>query len=156
LKQGGRSSNQVKKQNYFTLKKMKKLLTILCLFLALIQAKAQDIIVKNDKIEIKAKIEEITETTIKYKKIDMLDGPTYNINKRDVFMIIYKNGSKEYMEATVSPPQPVVTQAPQPVQETRPANNNNQGGNGNYNNQNNNRPNQYSNNSGGNNNASNS
>lgn len=58
----------------------------------------QDIIIKNDKTEIKAKIEELTETTIKYKKFDMLDGPIYNINKRDVFMVIYKNGTKEYME----------------------------------------------------------
>jgi hypothetical protein len=67
-------------------------------------ANAQDIIVKNDKTEIKAKIEELTETTIKYKKIEMLDGPSYNINKRDVFMIIYKNGTKEYIESSTSIP----------------------------------------------------
>ena len=78
---------------------MKKSLTIFLLLLCFAQAKAQDIIVKNDKTEIKAKIEEITETVIKYKKFEMLDGPVYNINKRDVFMVIYKNGSKEYMES---------------------------------------------------------
>lgn len=89
---------------------MKNTLLIALFFLSL-SGFAQDIIVKNDKTEIKAKIEELTETTIKYKKIDMLDGPTYNINVRDVFMIIYKNGTKEYM--TPSTPVATPTAAPQ-------------------------------------------
>ncbi len=94
---------------------MEKLLAIICLFFVLVQAKAQDIIVKNDKTEIKAKIEELTETTIKYKKIEMLDGPSYNINKRDVFMIIYKNGTKEYMESTASQPAVAIQETRQPA-----------------------------------------
>jgi hypothetical protein len=95
---------------------------------------AQDIIIKNDKIEIKAKIEELTENTIKYKKFEMLDGPSYNINKRDVFMIIYKNGSKEYIEST--PSQPAVVQAP-PVQENRQPSYSQNRNNGTMNSQNN-------------------
>jgi hypothetical protein len=78
---------------------MKNILTILILITTILGTKAQDIIVKNDKTEIKAKIEEITETTIKYKKFEMLDGPIYNISVSDVFMIMYKNGTKEYIQA---------------------------------------------------------
>lgn len=116
---------------------MKSIFTILIFAISTLSLTAQDIIVKNDKTEIKAKIEEITETTIKYKKIEMLDGPSYNINKRDVFMIIYKNGTKGYMETTAS--QPVVASPqPQSVQENRQPTYN-QGGNGNnINSQNNN------------------
>lgn len=70
----------------------------LLLVLFSINSYAQDMIIKNDKTEMKTKVLEITEDAIKYKKFEMLDGPTYNINKADVFMIIYKNGNKEYIE----------------------------------------------------------
>lgn len=89
---------------------MKKVLITTLLVLSWLATFAQDVIVKNDKTEIKAKIEEVTETTIKYKKFEMLDGPTYNINKRDVFMVIYKNGTKEYIESTANAPQPAAVQ----------------------------------------------
>lgn len=56
---------------------------------------AQDIIIKQDKTEIKSKVSEITETTIKYKKWDNVDGPLYNISKTEVFMILYSNGQRE-------------------------------------------------------------
>lgn len=80
---------------------MKKIILLSLITISvIINAFSQDIIVKNDKTEIKAKIEELTETSIKYKKIEMLDGPSYNINKRDVFMIMYKNGTKEYIESS--------------------------------------------------------
>lgn len=90
--------------NNKTIKEMKRITLISILTVSMLQAFAQDIIVKNDKTEVKAKIEELTETTIKYKKFEMLEGPIYNINKRDVFMIIYKNGTKEYIEASNSTP----------------------------------------------------
>lgn len=95
---------------------MKNIITTLIVLFSFNSIKAQDIIVKNDKTEIKAKIEEITETTIKYKKFEMLDGPTYNINKRDIFMVIYKNGTKEYIESSGNQPAVVNTQ---PTQENR-------------------------------------
>ena len=57
---------------------MKKTITTLVFLFVLQITFAQDVIVKNDKTEIKAKIEELTETAIKYKKFEMLDGPTYN------------------------------------------------------------------------------
>lgn len=63
---------------------------------------AQDIIVKTDKTEIKSKVLEITETTIKYKKWQMQDGPIYNINKNEVFMVIYANGQREVIKPAVT------------------------------------------------------
>ena len=59
---------------------------------------SQDIIIKNDKNEIKSKVIELTEDLIKYRKFTMLDGPIYSINKSEVFMIVYKNGTKEYIK----------------------------------------------------------
>ncbi len=56
---------------------------------------SQDVIVKKDKSEIKAKIIEIQEASIKYKLFEFLDGPLRNISISDVFMIIYENGKRE-------------------------------------------------------------
>jgi len=67
------------------------------LFIASI-ARAQDIIVKINKTEIKAKVTEITETTIKYKKWENQDGPVYNIARSEVFMILYANGQREIIQ----------------------------------------------------------
>jgi len=67
-------------------------LLLLCSKMAL---HAQDVIVKTDQVEIKAKVTEITDAAIKYKKWDNLDGPLYNISKAEVFMIIYANGKRE-------------------------------------------------------------
>lgn len=84
---------------------IKKFLSLVCFFIAT-TAFSQDIIVKNDKTEIKAKVLEISETTIMYKKFEMLDGPSYSIKKADVFMIMYQNGTKEYMANATSKPTP--------------------------------------------------
>lgn len=65
---------------------------------------AQDVVIKNDKTEFKAKVLKVSDSEIEYKKWEMQDGPSYTINKRDVFMIIYKNGTRETFETT-----PVVT-----------------------------------------------
>ncbi|WP_259016641.1 hypothetical protein [Emticicia fluvialis] len=63
---------------------------------------AQDIIIKNDKSEIKAKVVEITVDFIKYNDWDNLTGPIYNIAKKDVFMITYQNGKREFITAETS------------------------------------------------------
>lgn len=57
---------------------------------------AQDTIIKTDQTEISAKVNEITDTAIKYKFWDRQNGPTYNIGKSEIFMIIYQDGTKEY------------------------------------------------------------
>lgn len=91
-------------------------LTVACILIGF-HLKAQDVIIKNDKTEIKAKVIELTDELIKYRKSTMLDGPLYSIKKEEVFMIVYKDGTKEYIEvkkATVV--QPPVVYAPTPVQ----------------------------------------
>lgn len=107
---------------------MKPFIILLFSYCLTTGAIAQDIIVKNDKTEIKAKIEEITETTIKYKKFEMLDGPIYNINVNDVFMIMYKNGAKEYIQAKTNTQAPVQNNTPvvNPSVQSAPTNNTNQ------------------------------
>lgn len=78
---------------------MKKI-TLLLFLITTLHGLAQDIIIKNDKSEIKSKVTEITETSVKYKKWENLDGPVYSISKSQVFMIIYQNGNRELIEST--------------------------------------------------------
>lgn len=75
-----------------------KILLLLSISLSSFVSMGQDVIVKNDKSEIKGKVLELTDSEIKYKKKEMPDGPIYSIKKQDVFMIIYQNGIKEYIE----------------------------------------------------------
>lgn len=53
-----------------------------------------NIILKNGE-EIKAKVIEITQDEIKYKKCDNLNGPIYSIKKVEVLIIKYFNGTKD-------------------------------------------------------------
>jgi hypothetical protein len=77
----------------------RKIIAVIIIFISLVSgAKAQDVIVKTDKSEIKAKVVEIADLSIKYKKWDNQDGPLYNIAKADVFMIIYANGQREIIK----------------------------------------------------------
>jgi len=86
---------------------MKKIIfPLIALFLPL-AIMAQDFIYKNDGSEIQSKVVEITPDFIKYKKYSYLDGPTYNININEVFMIVYENGDKEiFKKQEVSNPLP--------------------------------------------------
>ena len=59
---------------------------------------AQDVILKRTGEKIEAKVLEIGTNEIKYKKFSNLEGPTYNIEKREVFEITYKNGEVEKFE----------------------------------------------------------
>jgi hypothetical protein len=56
--------------------------------------KCDNIILKDGK-EISAKVLEVTPDLIKYKKCDNLDGPLFSINKSDVIMIRYSDGTKD-------------------------------------------------------------
>ncbi len=82
---------------------------------------AQDLIVKKDQTEIQAKVTEVSENTIKYKKWSNREGPAYTISKTEVFMIIYENGEKELYQTTSTgiqeqPRNNKVPQTPTPVQ----------------------------------------
>lgn len=76
---------------------MKKALLIFTLLSVSLYSFSQDKIYKTDGSEIQAKILEVAQTEIKYKKFTNQEGPTYTINKSDVLMIIYANGETEVM-----------------------------------------------------------
>lgn len=65
-----------------------------------ISAFSQDIILTTSATEINAKVLEINEETIKYKKFDYQDGPTFTIKKTDVVGIRYQNGTIELFQDT--------------------------------------------------------
>ncbi len=74
---------------------MKKIIFLFAILFATMYSYSQDRIIKKDKSEIKAKVLEVGDIEIKYKKEDNPDGPTYAIKKADVNVIIYKNGLVE-------------------------------------------------------------
>lgn len=97
---------------------MKKLqLLLLCLSTGIV-ALSQDIIVKTSGEEIKARVFEINNREIKFKKYENPDGPSYIIDKSQVFMIRYENGNKDVFsnepvpKSVVTPPKPVVPPVP--------------------------------------------
>jgi len=85
---------------------------------------AQDVIIKKNGDEIKAKIIEVGTTEIKYKKFENLQtSPIYSIYKSDVFMIKYADGSKDVFnpETQQQPAQQSQTQQPTPPPQPAPA-----------------------------------
>jgi len=59
------------------------------------QVLCQDVILKRDGDEIKVVVSEVLDEIIKYHKFENQTGPIYSIRKSEVFMITYKNGSKD-------------------------------------------------------------
>lgn len=86
----------------------KKIIAGLGFLLLVFHAKTQDVITLKNGNEIQSKILDIGSTEIKYKKFENIDGPSYTILKAEVFMIKYKNGTKDVFNETtpavVSPP----------------------------------------------------
>ena len=56
---------------------------------------AQDIITKNDGTDIQAKVMEVGQSQISYKKFSNLNGPTYTLSLSEILMITYENGERE-------------------------------------------------------------
>lgn len=78
---------------------MKNLLTILLFLIGMLNhVKAQDIITLKNGEEIMAIVNEVDLNTIKYRKFDNQAGPVYTVNKADVFMIKYENGTKDVFD----------------------------------------------------------
>lgn len=73
---------------------MRKILIFLLLIIAS-KSFSQDVIIKNDKTELKVKVIEILPDMVKFKYADRTDGPLYSIYKKDIFMIIYEDGKRE-------------------------------------------------------------
>ncbi len=80
---------------------MKNFISIICaLIISIGYARAQDIIICRNGDEIESKILKISKTEIKYKKWSNQDGPTYTLEKSEVFMIKYPNGDKDLFKET--------------------------------------------------------
>ena len=79
---------------------MKKLPAFFMLLtLCFTSIKGQDMITKKDGSIIKAKITEVNEDNLKYKKADNPDGPSYSITKDNIFSVTYANGQVEKFSA---------------------------------------------------------
>jgi hypothetical protein len=70
---------------------------------------SQDVITKKAGEDIQAKISEITTTQIKYYRFDNLNGPIYSIDKSEVLMIRYENGTKDIFTESDKPTEKTVT-----------------------------------------------
>jgi len=97
---------------------MKKIVIGILLIIGTMGLHAQDIIIKENGDEIKAKVMEVGITEIKYKKAGNEEGPTYAILKSEVFLIKYANGTKDVIP--LEPEQPVTTQTQPVVTQTQP------------------------------------
>jgi hypothetical protein len=69
-------------------------------------AKSQDIILMKNGDEVKSKVLEINDNIIKYKKTENPDGPAYSVQKTDVLMIKYANGTKDIFSNEKQPAAP--------------------------------------------------
>lgn len=82
---------------------MKKLIAILSGLMIATLSWAQDIIVCKDSKRIDAKIIEVSQEEIKYKKFDFQDGPTFSLKTNEISSIIYSNGEVAAFNAQPSP-----------------------------------------------------
>lgn len=72
---------------------MKKFLSsVILIILACVTASAQDIIVTKDSERIDAKILEVSDTEVSYKKTGYVEGPTFVMKTSEISSIIYSNG----------------------------------------------------------------
>lgn len=100
--------------NNVTKRFIMEIVFIVSFFLLAFAGKAfsQDIIIKKDKSEIKVKVIEIQETSIKYKPFEFLDGPLRSISISDVSSIKYENGNIETFTPVSNNSAPVSTYQP--------------------------------------------
>lgn len=80
------------------LKMNKVILTTLTTIFTLTFCFSQDIMTKKSGVDIPAKVLEIGQTVIKYKKFDNQEGPTYTIKKSEVLMVRYENGTNDIFD----------------------------------------------------------
>jgi hypothetical protein len=66
---------------------------------------AQDVITLKNGEEVKAKVQEVGLSDVKYRRYENLDGPVYTLRKTEIFMIKYENGEKDvFKDEAVAPP----------------------------------------------------
>lgn len=72
----------------------KLFMTVLVIMIASV-CFSQDLITKKNGEDIQAKVIEVGQTEIKFRRLDNLDGPLFTVSKSDVLMIRYENGTKD-------------------------------------------------------------
>lgn len=70
---------------------MKQILTAFFL-LASVIASASDLIIKHNEEKLEVKIIEVSETDVRYKMLDNLEGPTFLLKSDKIAAIIFENG----------------------------------------------------------------
>lgn len=82
---------------------MPKSLFVFLFFIVLLPAKmfAQDTIVLKSGDEIQAKVIEVNEVEVSYKKFNYQDGPTFVVSREKVFMIKYADGTHEVINKEI-------------------------------------------------------
>lgn len=73
---------------------MKTFISLAIVFLSF-KAISQDSIILHSGQVIGGKVSEITQSEVKYRKAGNPDGPLYVLNKSDISVIEYKNGSRD-------------------------------------------------------------
>ena len=71
---------------------MKKFLFLLFLVAYSIITYAQDVIITKDSVRIEAQISEISDSEVKFKRLDNLDGPVFVLSAQKVASIVLANG----------------------------------------------------------------
>lgn len=78
----------------------KSIFTLLAFIAISITAYSQDVITQKSGEDIQAKILEVNQTEVKYKKFDNQNGPTFSILKSNILMVRYENGTKDIFNQT--------------------------------------------------------
>lgn len=82
-----------------------KLLMVLTAMFCVVTMPAQDILVKTDGSALQVKVDEITESAVKYHRFDNLTGPVYTIPLASVLSITYENGVTETFSSSKPTPE---------------------------------------------------
>ena len=83
-----------------------------CLFLLVsFSGFSQDLIIKHHSLRIEAKVLEISETEIRFKNPEYLDGPTYILNRKEVYKIKHPNGKETVFPSAPGGPAPTTKPA---------------------------------------------
>lgn len=97
---------------------MKNLFTVMLVLFAL-SVFSQDFIILKNGDEIEAKVLEIHDNKIDYKRYSNPTGPTYHLNKSEIFMIKYASGDKDIFNASQSTKQTIPPPPPKKVQQPK-------------------------------------
>jgi len=95
---------------------------VVAMLLGVAGAFAQDIITLKSGDDIEALVEKVGETEIEYKRWDNQTGPVYVVKTDKIFMINYRNGTKQVFNTPAKPSQPQTEQVQQqPVTPVTPS-----------------------------------